>query len=219
MFNWAAVRALVESSPFRVGGVTVVKLRSETARSRRLAGDKEDRLLAAGGRLSDLIVAALESGCRKGNCCRCSGTKSDSRHALSCSCRRRKRKRRRTRVPISRTAASILEGARQRSAGDPLPPYGVRLWGRRGRRAARSRRVERLMPAGGDRQRPPLPRPATGGGLAMDGCGVPLATIQRWLGTRTSRRRPLIWRAIGGDERRSWRLRAEGGARAACDTQ
>ena len=66
MFNWAVVAGLVESSPFRIGGVTVVRLRAETARSRRLVGDEEDRLLTESRGLHDIIIGALETGCRLG---------------------------------------------------------------------------------------------------------------------------------------------------------
>jgi integrase len=67
MFNWAIAEGYVDASPFKRVGVPVVTLSAEKARSRRLEGDEERRLLdAAGPRLRALIVAALESGCRKG---------------------------------------------------------------------------------------------------------------------------------------------------------
>lgn len=78
--NWAVLGGLVESTPFKVGTVSAVKLAREEQRTRRLQGDEETRLLEAclpgtgkQGRalagtphLADLIVAALETGCRLG---------------------------------------------------------------------------------------------------------------------------------------------------------
>jgi integrase len=86
LFCWAVKEGCVESSPFRKSGLTVIDVRTlkKSHRRRRLdrEGNEEERLLKAampqgayglGGRapamashLHDLIVAALESGCRKG---------------------------------------------------------------------------------------------------------------------------------------------------------
>ena len=80
MFNWAVVGGLVSTSPFKVGTVSVVKLAREESRTRRLQAGEEIKLLAACGPgvdkrgrpwrgnplLHDLIIALLETGCRRG---------------------------------------------------------------------------------------------------------------------------------------------------------
>lgn len=69
VFTWAIENDHLTDSPFRKGHVVVVKANrdAETPRDRRLSGDEEARLLAAANpRLYALIVAALMTGCRKG---------------------------------------------------------------------------------------------------------------------------------------------------------
>jgi hypothetical protein len=69
LFTWTIEHDHVTESPFRKGHVTIVKANrdAETPRDRRLTGDEERRLLAAANpRLFALIVAALTTGCRKG---------------------------------------------------------------------------------------------------------------------------------------------------------
>ena len=69
MFNWAIAEGYVDQTPFKRNGVTVFKLNSsaETPRHRRLDPGEEERLLgAASPWLRDLITAALETGCRRG---------------------------------------------------------------------------------------------------------------------------------------------------------
>jgi len=70
VFNWALRNRLATQTPFRRHGVAMIAMdsKAERARSRRLEGDEERRLLAATGNqlLKDLIVAAIETGCRKG---------------------------------------------------------------------------------------------------------------------------------------------------------
>ncbi len=68
-FNWAIAEGFIEQTPFKRGGVTVVKMerRAEHTRQRRLAPGEEAALLAhAGPHLRALIVAALSTGCRRG---------------------------------------------------------------------------------------------------------------------------------------------------------
>ena len=48
-FNWAVLGGLLPRSPFRVGDVPAVSLAREEARTRRLQGTKQERLLAAAG--------------------------------------------------------------------------------------------------------------------------------------------------------------------------
>jgi integrase len=69
LFNWAIGEGHIERTPFKRGGVTVVKLEkaAEQPRHRRLESGEEEALLAhAGPHLYALIVAALETGCRVG---------------------------------------------------------------------------------------------------------------------------------------------------------
>jgi integrase len=69
LFTWAIGEGLVDQTPFKRNGVLVIKLnqKAEDPRSRRLVGDEEARLVAAAGpHLQALIMAALETGCRRG---------------------------------------------------------------------------------------------------------------------------------------------------------
>lgn len=66
-FNWAIDKKLVTETPFLDGHRKTIKFKKEKARSRRLQGDEGDRLLAACGPYLRLVVeAALETGCRRG---------------------------------------------------------------------------------------------------------------------------------------------------------
>lgn len=66
--NWAVEKGYASRTPFKKGnGVVAVHFAKEQPRSRRLEGDEEDRLIQnAGSHLRALIVAALETACRKG---------------------------------------------------------------------------------------------------------------------------------------------------------
>lgn len=68
MCNWAVERDYAHRTPFKKGnGVVAVHFAKEQPRRRRLEGDEEERVLKyADPLLHDLIVAALETGCRKG---------------------------------------------------------------------------------------------------------------------------------------------------------
>lgn len=75
--NWGIAREMLEKTPFRPGGVRL-KVKGETKRERRVSHEEEQQLLAtademktaehrfAGQRMRDRIVAALATGCRKG---------------------------------------------------------------------------------------------------------------------------------------------------------
>jgi integrase len=66
-FNWAVLGGLVDATPFKVGTVTAIKLAREESRTRRLQPGEEEKLLeVASTDVRDLIVAALETGCRLG---------------------------------------------------------------------------------------------------------------------------------------------------------
>ncbi|MDP7477642.1 MAG: site-specific integrase [Vicinamibacterales bacterium] len=69
LFNWSIAEGLTERSPFTRGGVSLVKLdhRAEAERTRRLQPGERDRLLQhANPHLHALIIAALSTGCRRG---------------------------------------------------------------------------------------------------------------------------------------------------------
>lgn len=66
-FNWGIRVGILDTTPFKRGTETVVKLGRELPRRRRLEGDEAERLLAAcGTHLRAVVEAALESGCRLG---------------------------------------------------------------------------------------------------------------------------------------------------------
>jgi integrase len=69
IWNWAIVEGYVEVTPFKRGGVSVIRVKTgaSSPRTRRLNDDEERRLMAAAcPHLQALIVAALETGCRLG---------------------------------------------------------------------------------------------------------------------------------------------------------
>jgi len=68
MFNWALGREYVDRTPFRRGTATLIRLEQEdNKRSRRIPEDEEARLLAvAGPQLRSMMVAALDTGMRRG---------------------------------------------------------------------------------------------------------------------------------------------------------
>jgi integrase len=69
LFTWAIQQGYVTSTPFRLNGVSVVKLESkaETSRQRRLRPGEEEQLLAhATPLLRAVIIACLSTGCRIG---------------------------------------------------------------------------------------------------------------------------------------------------------
>ena len=68
MFNWAVLRGDLEQTPFRRGGLAVIKLeREHNRRGRRLSLDEEQRLLgAANSTVKALVIAALDTGMRRG---------------------------------------------------------------------------------------------------------------------------------------------------------
>jgi integrase len=69
IWNWAILDGCVETTPFKRGGVSVIRVKTgaSSPRTRRLEGDEETRLVAhASPHLQVLIIAALETGCRLG---------------------------------------------------------------------------------------------------------------------------------------------------------
>ncbi len=69
VFSWAIEEEHTDATPFKRNGVTVIHLETsvEKPRQRRLEPGEEARLLrSAGHHLYALIIAALETGCRRG---------------------------------------------------------------------------------------------------------------------------------------------------------
>ncbi len=68
MLNWAASREYIPASPFRKGGISVIKLdREDNRRNRRISTEEEERLIsAAPPRLRALIILAMDTGVRAG---------------------------------------------------------------------------------------------------------------------------------------------------------
>lgn len=183
MFNWAVVAGLVNETPFRVGGVPVVPLRKELPRSRRLQAGEEAALCAAARGLLPLIVAALETGCRLGELLslQWAQVRFEPRAELFFPAQKTKAKTDR-RVPISSALARVLEARRHDPAGEPLPSSAFVFGDELGRRRASIKTAWRLTCGRAgirDLHFHDLRREA--GSRWMD-AGVPLGTIQRWLG-------------------------------------
>src|SRR5262245_30044698 len=118
-FNWAVLGGLVPATPFKVGTVAAVKLAREEARTRRLHPGEEERLLLAAGGLRDLIVAALETGCRAGELLSLQWDQVRDDLFLPAGKTKAKKPRR---VPISTVLRTVLEARRCDPAGEVLEP-------------------------------------------------------------------------------------------------
>ena len=67
LWGWGLGANHITTSPFKQNGQVVIKLDKEHARSRRLADGEEAKLLAASGpHLQAVIIAAVETGMRRG---------------------------------------------------------------------------------------------------------------------------------------------------------
>lgn len=197
-FNWAVLGGLVPATPFKVGTVTAVKLAREEARTRRLQPGEEDRLLlAAGGGLRDLIVAALETGCRRGELLSLQWLQVREDLFLPAGKTKAKKPRR---VPISTVLQKVLDARRHDPAGEPLPPDAYVFGDEVGRRRHSIKTAWRLTckRAKVDGLHfHDLRREA--GSRWMD-AGVPLATIQRWLGHHNISQTSTYLAASGGGD-------------------
>lgn len=183
MFNWAVGKGLVTSTPFKVGHVTVVKLATEEARTRRLQVGEEEKLIAAARGLAPVIVAALETGCRRGELLSLQWhqVRFTPRTEIFLPAQKTKAKKDR-RIPISSALRTVLEARRMDPAGELLPPEAYVFGDEVGRRRKTIKTAwgGTLRRAGiTDLHFHDLRREA--GSRWMD-AGVPLATIQRWLG-------------------------------------
>jgi len=200
--NWAVLGGLLPSSPFRIGGVPAVRLGREEARTRRLQPGEYERLLTAAGRLEALVAAAVETGCRKGELLSLQWyqVRFSPRAELYLTSGKTKTKRDR-RIPISSVLLEVLLRRRQDPAGETLPPEAYVFGDEIGRRrtsiktawTATLRRAKITGLHFHDLRR-------EAGSRWMD-AGIPLATIQRWLGhANISQTSTYLGASLGGDE-------------------
>lgn len=202
--NWAVLGGLLPRSPFRVGDVSAVRLAREEARTRRLHPGEDERLLEAAGGLRDLIVAALETGCRKGELLSLQWhqVRFSPRAELFLPAGKTKAKRDR-RIPISTVLRRVLDARRTDPAGEPIPSDGYVFGDEIGRRrhsikTAWAATCRRAKPKITDLHFHDLRREA--GSRWMD-AGIPLATIQRWLGhANISQTSTYLGASLGADE-------------------
>lgn len=182
IFNWAVLEDLLPTTPFKKGTVSAVKLVSEKARirTRRLQAGEAERLLLAAGGLHDLIVAALETGCRLGELLSLQWEQVRADHLFLPAGKTKAKKPRR--VPVSTVLAAVLAGRRNDPAGEPMQPSDYVLGDAVGRRrrsiksawkvACKNAKITGL-------HFHDLRREAASRWLDA---GVSLGTIQRWLG-------------------------------------
>jgi integrase len=201
-FNWAVLNGLLRSTPFRIGDVPAVRFKREQARTRRLHPGEEERLLTHAYGLHDVIVAALETGCRRGELL------SLQWHQVRLSPRAelflpadKTKARRDRRIPISSVLRPILERRQLDPAGHLLPPDAYVLGDEVGRPRHSIKTAWRLTCARATvtgLHFHDLRREA--GSRWMD-AGIPLATIQRWLGhANISQTSTYLGASLGGDE-------------------
>jgi integrase len=66
LWRWAIVKGYCDTTPFARAGLPTLRTRPEHPRARRVTRDEAERLLAAcSPHLRDVVIAALETGCRK----------------------------------------------------------------------------------------------------------------------------------------------------------
>ncbi len=125
MFNWAILKGYLETTPFKRGTVTVVRLFPEQPRQRRFLEGEEERLLAAcGRRLRALVEAALETCCRKGELLSLQWRQVRwAQNEIHLPAGKTKSRKDRF-IPISQRLQAILEMRRCDPNGDPLPLDG-----------------------------------------------------------------------------------------------
>jgi integrase len=124
LFSWAVRRDIVERTPFKKSGETVIKLSQEHKRYRRLRPGEADALLAAcGPQLRAIVEAAIETGCRRGELLSLQWhqVRFEPKPELFLPGQKTKTKRDRT-VPISTRLRALLEMRRTGPDGEPHQP-------------------------------------------------------------------------------------------------
>jgi integrase len=196
-FNWSVLGGLVAATPFKVGTVSAVKLQREESRTRRLLPGEDERLLLEAKGLKDLIVAALETGCRKGELLSLQWHQVRSDLFLPAGKTKAKKPRR---VPISTVLQAVLERRRNDPAGEALPSDAFVFGDEVGRRRGSIKTAWRLTCKRANivgLNFHDLRREA--GSRWMD-AGVPLSTIQKWLGHHNiSQTSTYLQATSGGD--------------------
>jgi integrase len=183
-FNWGLRVGHVERTPFKRDAQTIVKLTKERARSRRLQAGEEAALFAVcGTHLRAVVEAALETGCRKGELLQLQWhqVQLTPRPELWLPADKTKTGTAR-RVPLSTRLQALLAMRTHDPAGEPFPATAFVFGNEIGQRVDdiqtawdTARRRAKLE----DLKFHDLRREA--GSRWME-AGVPLATIQRWLG-------------------------------------
>jgi integrase len=201
-FSWAVLKELVPSTPFKVGTEAAVQLTREDSRTRRLQAGEAERLALVAGGLHDIITAALETGCRRGELLTLQWhqIRLSPRAEVFLPATKTKTKRDR-RVPISTVLRAVLDARRTDPAGVALSPdayvFGDEIG--RPRRSIKTawrltcRRAKIVGLHFHDLRR-------EAGSRWMD-AGIPLATIQRWLGhANISQTSTYLGASLGADE-------------------
>ncbi len=136
MLNWGVRKGYLATSPFRLGGETVISLEREIPRNRRLPdADAEQRLLdAAGPHLRAVIIAMLDTACRPGEILSLQWADvSLTRREITIRAEKEKTRRERI-IPISKRLMATLEMRKLDPAGRELPAdayvFGDALGGR-----------------------------------------------------------------------------------------
>ena len=129
LFNWSIAEGMIDRTPFKRGDVTLVQLdtHAERERTRRLQPGERERLLKhATPHLQALIIAALSTGCRRGELLSLQWSqiqRDQQGEAQLIVLPASKTKTHDLRViPVSSDLRAVLEMRRTDPTGQPLPP-------------------------------------------------------------------------------------------------
>jgi integrase len=123
LWRWAIAQGYTDTTPFARAGLPTLRMRLEHPRERRFVGDEGARLLAAcRPHLHDVVMAALESGCRKQEVLSLQWSQVHwAQNELFLPGTKTKTKRPR-RIPISMALHEILVRRRVTPTGEPYRP-------------------------------------------------------------------------------------------------
>jgi integrase len=230
-FNWGILGGLVAATPFSKAGVPTLPKRPEVARTRRLQpGEAEALMAAASDDFADVLLAALDTGARYSELTSMQWHQVAfaPRAELFFPAPKTKTKRDR-RVPMTPAVTAMLERRRYDPAGQVFPPSAY-VFGAVGRRVSSHKRAWLAVVLRAHGQTPQYvtmhkPYRRTGnltppcraalrtidlhfhdlrreaGSRWMD-AGVPLGTIQRWLGhTNIAQTSTYLGASLGDDAR------------------
>lgn len=137
MFAWGIRERLLTTTPFKVGGESVIRLDPESPREERLTSEEAERKLfeAASPHLRGVLTAMLETCCRPGEILSLQWQDVDL-ETRELTIRAEKAKTRRARrLPISSRLLAVLEMRRLDPLGKPFPPEAYVFGDRLGKRA------------------------------------------------------------------------------------